>query len=31
MYGHGGLYFPRLCANRVRIQEVSVGPIGPDV
>ena len=31
MYGHGGIYFPTLCAYRVDFQVDSVGPIGADV
>ena len=31
MYGHGGIDFPKPCANRVTFQVDSVGLIGADV
>ena len=31
MYGHGGIYFPKLCANKVNFEVDSVVLIGADV
>ena len=31
MYGHGGIYFPKLCTYKVNFQVDLVGPIGADV